>query len=1608
MGAHSLAATRAAVRLGRALGKQVPLKVVFEHPTVEALAGWFATALEEGEREEALPELQRAERGREAPLSYAQRRMWFLDQLDPGSVSYTVPNSIQFHGELEPDKLEAALSEIVRRHESLRTTFLGREGEGFQIIHEAQPVRIPLVDFSALPSSERQEAARQRVREQSRQPWDLRNGPLFRVQLIRIAPNEHLFVLTMHHIITDGRSTGVLAQELGVLYRAFVRDRPSPLPAPPVQYADFAIWQRDWLRGNLLEKQLSYWRTRLADLQEIELPTDFPRPKVHRYRGRRESFSISRTTANSLNALARSVGATPFMTLLAGFDVFLATISGQRDICVGTPVANRNRPELENIIGFFVNTLVMRAQIEGDPTFRQLLKHVREKCLEAFDHQDLPFEKLVDELSPARDLSRHPLFQIMFVHQEGALGVELPGISFRQRAAEIETSNFDLLFVTSETADGYDGLLQYNSDLFRQETVARFVEQFAVLFERLAAAPDLPLSQISPFVGNELDSILEWGQGPSVPAGSRLIQDWLARHAQAAPARLVAETEWGSLTYGELDRLSNQLAHSLREDGLGPDRIAGLCVERSPEMLVGLFGILKAGGAFLAIDPEYPDERISLMLEEAAVQIMVAQDTLRDRLEALVPNGALVVHSPARKEASSDRGDKPPPIALHPENLAYVIFTSGSTGRPKGVLVEHRNAVHMIEAQLAAFGIDASSRVLQTLSLSFDAALREIFRAISAGATLFLAPRDQLMPGPGLVALMRERHITAVALPPTVLGALPTEAAQALQELRTLTVGGEACPIYLAKRWGKARHMVNGYGPTETTSATVAVDWDLDTKPPLGRPLANATVYVLDANMRPVQVGVPGELFIGGAGVTRGYLNRPELTAEVFVPDPFSDEPGRRLYRTGDRVRWLADGQLDFLGRKDFQVKIRGFRIEPGEIAAVAQRHDAVDQCVVDVREDRGVRRLIGYATRENEGKTVSSSELRAFVKERLPDYMVPSAFVFIATIPMTVNGKVDYKNLPKPDLNALFSETVYVAPRNDLEERLAKIWQQVIGIEKVGIHANFFELGGDSILSIQMVARATEMGIAFSVRDVFEHQTIAELALVAERSAGSEADQGPVTGEVPLTPIQHWYFEQNSGEPAHFNHSMTLPANPAVFRDGLMETALRALCEHHDALRARFRRDQDGHWKQIFAEPGDVPVIERYDLSASSEQERKTTIEERREAAHQALNLEDGPIFRVLLFNFGSGVSSRMVLIVHHLVTDIVSWQILVQDLMTAIQKIANGGNPQFPPKTTSYRRWAELLVEYAKSPELKSQVDHWLDPMRLDVGRLPVDFPAGKNGRSASTKYTGSLDEDETRRLTESLPRRAGVKVLDILVTALAETLCRWSGHPRIVIDLEGHGREEIGSEKLNLSRTIGWFTSFYPALLELPASDDLRDSLSETARRLDAVPSRGLGYGVIRYLLSDEIVRGRLSSLPRAEVAFNYTGHGGHGHGRGTSESEAPSPGHRSDHPLAERETAPPASIRDSGRRCQGAPGGSVGLQRRYLRSRNGGSRFREILAESSEASRQVGRELGPENGNTNQHAACAMRIDVDCKDPLGSKGGIIAKKRAVAEKSIAGMI
>ncbi len=1143
LGGHSLLAARIASRLSRVLKMEVPLSSLFEARTVASLAAWIDTLQEKGVSEETqvIPELTRAERGKMAPLSFAQQRMWFLDQLNPGSISYTVPNLIRFAGVLNVEALCLALTEIVRRHESLRTTFITHDGEPFQVIHPSADVHLPVIDLTAFSEDERESMVRRHAREQAREPWDLLRGPLFRTRIFRLLPGNHVFALTMHHIITDGRSLGVFAHELAVLYRAFLEGRPSPLPALPLQYADFAIWQRDWLKGNHLDKQLKYWKAKLDGAAQLELPMDRPRPSVHRYRGARRTFQLSSGLAKQLQELAQEEGTTMFMALLAGFQLLLSRCSGQDDISVGTPVANRGQAILDNLIGFFVNTLVMRTDLSGNPTYRQLLRRVRETCVGAYDHQDLPFDKLVDVLQPQRDLSRHPLFQVMFVHQKAAGDtVTVPGISWRQRAPELETSNFDLLLVAHETEAELEYTLQYNSDLFEATTIDRMGLHLQLLFERTVTNPDRPLSQIPLLSESEQRQVLiEWNNTGSRPKEERCIHELIEERAYQDPERTAVRFNQQRLSYGELDRRSNQLARRLQTLGVGPETIVGWCVERSPEMLVGLLGTLKAGGAFLPLDPAYPRERLEYMLHDTRVSTVLTQQRLRDCVPE-GPNQLICLDSDWESIAQEDDGR--PDCKAEPHNLAYIVYTSGSTGVPKGVLVEHKSLTNVICAQIPEFKISPESRVLQMLSISFDAAIGEIFRTLAGGATLCLASKEELLPGPGLIDILRDERITTVTMSAAALGALPLVNGE-LPDLQTLTVGGEACLPELAARWSKGRRFINGYGPTETTiGATLATEWNLDRRPPLGRPLPNVEVYVLDRWMRPVPVGTPGELYIGGIGVTRGYLNRPDLTAERFIPNPFSKCPGDRLYRTGDLVRWLPDGNLDFLGRIDQQVKIRGFRIELSEIESVLSKHEQVGQCVVEVREERGVRRLVGYVTPRDKDK-LSPSELRAFLMMRLPDYMIPAFLMVLPSLPLTANGKIDRKALPTPDADQLTLETPFVAPRTKTEKALARIWADVLGLEQVGIRSNFFELGGDSIMSIQIVARATEAGLKLTPKDLFQHQTIAELAEVIETGEPVEVEQGMIT-----VPLLHKNLTHNELRPSDLGAAgLTLAIETAI-----------------------------------------------------------------------------------------------------------------------------------------------------------------------------------------------------------------------------------------------------------------------------------------------------------------------------------------------------------------------------------------------------------------------------------------------------------------------------
>ena len=1044
-----------------------------------------------------------------APLSFAQQRLWFIDQLEPGNPAYTFPLMVRLSGRLDRAALRQALDEIVRRHEVLRTTFPWSDGQPVQLVSPPSPLGLPLIDISELPEAVREEEARRLANDDRRRPFDLARGPVLRVSLVRLSPEEHALFFTLHHIVSDIWSVGVLAREVGALYMAFTGGQPSPLPELPVQYADFAVWQREWLNSGVLETQLDYWKRQLADAPALlELPTDHPRPSVQTLRGATQRLEIPVRIAEGLKRLGREEGATLFMTLLAAFQVLLHRYTGQPDLLVGTATAGRDRAEIQNLIGFFVNTLVLRADLSGDPGFREFLRRVRGVTFEAYAHQDVPFEKLVEELNPERSLSYAPLFQVAFgfepLQDEERL-TTMSGLTMTAFRNDNETAKFDLVLYISETAGGLSAALHYSSDLFEEATIERLLGHFRTLLEGILRQPEQALSGLPLLDEAEQHEILYQWNATAIeyPRDKCIHELFEERAAQTPDSTAVVSEGREELTYGELNARANRLAHYLRGLGVGAEVPVGLCCDRSPEMLVGLLGTLKAGGAYVPLDPAYPLARLSFIINDAALPVLLVQEHLLDNLPA---HWGQVVCLDADWETIAAESEQQPAPVASPDNLAYVIYTSGSTGQPKGVELAHRGLLNMAQAQVRAFSLRPENRVIQFASLSFDASVFEIVMGLTNGAELHLARREELLPGTSLLNLLRERRVTNVTLPPSALALLPQAE---LPDLHTIIVAGEACGAELVKRWARdGRRFFNAYGPSEATVwSSVAECRDATRKPDIGQPIDNVQLYVLDEHLRPVPVGVAGELHIGGAGLARGYLRRPGLTAQRFVPHPFSAEPGARLYKTGDRARFLPGGNIDFLGRADDQVKVRGFRIELGEVEAALLEHAAVHEALVIVREDEpGDRRLVAYLTSARESAPPPVDELRAFLRSKLPDYMIPAAFVFMEALPISPNGKVDRRELPAPGHERPAFETDYVAPRDAVEEMLAGMWREMLGIERIGVRDDFFSLGGDSIKGAVFInSLQRHLDDIIHVVTIFNAPTLEQLAVYL-RDQHSEA----------------------------------------------------------------------------------------------------------------------------------------------------------------------------------------------------------------------------------------------------------------------------------------------------------------------------------------------------------------------------------------------------------------------------------------------------------------------------------------------------------------------
>ena len=1045
------------------------------------------------------------------PASFAQRRLWFLNQFDPMSSAYNIPFPMRLNIPLDRGALERSLQEIVRRHESLRTTFTTQDGEPVQVVAPAQTFNLEAVDLRSLPAGEREAEAHRLAIFDAQRPFSLTNGPLLRVTLIQLGVNDHILLLTMHHVISDGWSMNVLVRELSALYGSYALGRPSPLEELPVQYADFAVWQREWLAGEVLERQLEYWRGKLGDAPGLlRLPTDRPRPAVQTYYGAAHAFTLEPQLYEHLKALSQREGVTLFMTLLAAFKVLLLRYTGQTDLVVGTPIANRTRVETEGLIGFFANTLALRTDLSDDPTFVELLGRVRETTLGAYQHQDMPFERLVEELQPERNLSHNPLFQVMFIYQspDGArTQKQSSGAADNAPLVTTSTAKFDLTLCIGEVGRAVGVSLEYNTDLFDQTTIERLGAHFKHLLEGIVRRPNARLSDLPLLTEVELQQLLVEWNSTEADYGPACLHELFERQAERTPEAVGVVCGGERLTYSELNERSDRVARRLRGLRVGPGSLVGLYVERSVGMVVGILGVLKAGAAYVPLDSSFPNERLRMMVEDAGLRVLLTQESLARSAAELGASEVVCEDAPPLAAEPPVAGCLEPRAA--PDDLAYVIYTSGSTGRPKGVMIAHRAVHNLLAAVGARLGFRADDVLLSVTTLSFDIAGLEIFLPLVGGARVVVANREEASDGVRLAKLLASSGATVMQATPSTLRML-IEAGWRGDRRLMILCGGEPMSRDLADELlGRCRELWNMYGPTETTiwSATQRVEASGDPIP-IGRPLANTQVYILDARARPVPAGVVGELYIAGDGLAYGYLKRPDLTAEKFLPDPFSPQPGARLYRTGDLARYLSDGRIECLGRVDYQVKIRGFRIELGEVEAALREQASVRDAVVMAHEDTsGDKRLVAYLV-SGEGVRPTADELRRALKVKLPDYMVPSHFVSLETLPLLPNGKLNRRALPAPDGSSLVAgETPYVAPRNPVEQQLARLIGEILKHERVGVHDNFFELGGHSLLATRAVARIQQTyGVSISLRSFFESPTVEGFALAVAESLQSEA----------------------------------------------------------------------------------------------------------------------------------------------------------------------------------------------------------------------------------------------------------------------------------------------------------------------------------------------------------------------------------------------------------------------------------------------------------------------------------------------------------------------
>jgi amino acid adenylation domain-containing protein/non-ribosomal peptide synthase protein (TIGR01720 family) len=1418
------------------------------------------------------------------PMSPAQQGLWFLSELDPDSVEYNAMWVLRLRGELNVDALTTAVNRVVGRHEALRTTFDESSGRGIQVVHEHIEVPVPLLDFAG---AEADAALEKHLRDDMSSPFDLRRGPLVRASLIRMGPRDHVLPVSMHHIVCDGWSFGRLFGELAEVYAAETGGAEAQLAALPVQYPDFAAWQQNRMAEGGLDVQLAYWQKQLDGMSAAELPTDRPRPPVRTAAGAAHVFEVPAPLVSRLRDLGRDSGATLFMALAAAVKLLLSRYSGEQDVAVGTVTSGRGRPELDTLIGLFINTLVVRSHVDESATFAEFLAQLRSTVLDAFDNQDVPFQRVVDVLRPDRDPSRPPLVQVMVNLTDMGELPSFPGLEVSDLKPPILVSKMDLTFDFFVEGESLTCLLEYSVDLFDQSTIERMSRHVLTLLDSVADRRDQPMHALRMLTEAERHELTSAWQGAEVESGPvRCVHELFDERAARCPDEIAVSCGDDRLTFAGLAARANRLAQYLASQGVGPGVLVGVCLDRGVDAVVALLGVLKAGGAFVPLDPDHPAARLTTMLADAAVSLVVTQHRLRDRISGHADSACPVLYLDRDGDVLDDMPAHPPEVTVSPGDPAYVVYTSGSTGTPKGVLVSHRNVHYIVHAWNDHYGLAGlRGRCLAVSSFGVDLFFGDFLLSTLFGGELVVCPSDVLADPPALAALLVQAAPEIMVTTPSLLKAIAREltwAGGSLKSLRVLAVGSEPWLTHdcleLLGRLDPDAVVTNNYGATETTvDSTVFRLRDeavgASAIVPIGRPLANTRVYVLDSRMRPVPVGVSGELYVGGGGVAAGYRNRPELTGQRFLPDTFTAAPDARLYRTGDVGRWRADGNLEITGRVDDQVKVRGFRVELGEVETAVARHAGITAAAAAVRRDEAGRdRLVAYVVAAG-GHTPDLGELRAFLADILPDPAVPSALVVLDALPMTSSGTLDRRVLPTPDRVERKAEG-YVAPRTPVETALVAAWAEVLGLDDgdVGVADNFFGLGGDSILGLQVVSLARRAGLRLTAKQIFVRQTIAELATVVTVEDTPRTVSGPATGDACLTPVQHEFFESYPDGPAQYNQSVFLELTSEVDAEAL-GTAFAALLDHHDAFRLRFERTATG-WRQYYAETGPGDVFRAIDLSTLDAASQDHAMGAVISATQSGLRPGTGPVAGAVVFGLGHDRPSRLFVTVHHLVVDGVSWRILLSDLDVAYRDAAEGRQVRLEPVPSSYRDWSDRLHDAVATGRFDDELEHWSrTEQAIENGPdLPVDRP-GDNVLSTAATVSVRLDADLTRALLQDVPAVYQTRVNDVLLSALVTVLSAWTGGDTVGVELEGHGREDLFDD-VDLSRTVGWFTSVFPVALTVPAAapePDWATVIRSVKEQLRAVPTAGLGYGALRYL-GDGDVLGRGSGC---QVGFNYHG-------------------------------------------------------------------------------------------------------------------------------------